>query len=132
MPKCTCKKHDDFNRVLDNFSKLFLKVPFDYEGMSIQHFIKMVMTSEASFKNSFYNMNDIIEKISLDVYNSDFSFETYANNAHLMKAFEKIELMSSQCRDLFYFKNTFIDCSKFVLNFVQKKFKINSCAVIYS
>ena len=122
QPKCQCNKHDDFNKVLDNFAKLFLRVPFEFEGMSIQHFIKMVMKSESSFKNTFYNMNEIVEKIALDIYNSDFSFELYANNSHFMKALEKIELMASNCGDLYYFSNTFIDCSKIIFNFLRKKF----------
>ena len=83
----------------------------------------MLLLSEESFKNAFYNLDDIIPKISDEIVNNNFQIENYANNSHLKKALEKIEFILASCKDLYYFggKNNRLDCSKFIFKLLTSK-----------
>ncbi len=125
IPKCSCKMHSDYSTVLENFIKLFgnTNKKFNFEGSCINQFIKMLLLSEESFKNAFYNLDDIIPKISDEILNNNFQIENYANNSHLKKALEKIEFILASCKDLYYFggKNNRLDCSKFIFKLLTTK-----------
>ena len=120
IPKCKCNQHSDFNKILEKFAKVF-QVGFEFEKLSINQFIQMVLLSEESLKNSFYNITENISKIRGVINNPEFALETYANNNHLIKALEKIEFMLYTCKNLYYFKNPKLDCFDFIYQLIEEK-----------
>ncbi len=103
VPKCSCTEHTEYIKTLEKFNILF-NIEALNDATSLIKLIKCIFLAQNSFKNTFYNMEEIFRTIKeQNTEEENFEIEHYAYNSHLLKALEKIDLMLSKTKKLFYF-----------------------------
>ena len=125
IPKCSCTEHTEYIKILEKFNTLFSNELLVNNQTMLIKLIKSIFLSQNSFKNTFYNMEDIFIGIRKQSNADDLDIEHYSYNSHLLKALEKIELMLSRVKKFFYFDfngvlNTF-DLSDIVFSILRFK-----------
>ena len=125
VPKCSCTEHTEYIKILEKFNTLFSNETYITNQTSLIKLIKSIFLSENSFKNTFYNMEEIFLGIKKQSSGDDFEIEHYSYNSHLLKALEKIDLMLTRVKKFFYFDfngvvSTF-DLSDIVFNILRYK-----------
>ena len=101
--KCDCKEHNEYVKNLEKFNTIFYNEEIANNANTLMKLIQSIFMSKNSFKNTFYNMEDIFKKIKQKFLEEVFEIEHYAYNSHLMKALEKIDFILSRPKKYFYF-----------------------------
>ena len=101
-PKCSCTEHTEYIKSLEKFNILFNNEIYTNDATSLIKLIKSILLAQNSFKNTFYNMEEVYRGIKEQNIDGDLEIEHHAYNSHLLKALEKIELMLSKAKKLFY------------------------------
>ena len=102
-PKCSCTEHTEYIKSLEKFNILFNNDLYNNDATSLIKLIKSIFLAQNSFKNTFYNMEEVYRGIKESNVDEDLEIEHHAYNSHLLKALEKIDLMLSKVKQLFYF-----------------------------
>ena len=130
IPKCSCTEHTEYIKTLEKFNILFNNELYSNDATSLIKLIKSIFLAQNSFKNTFYNMEEVYRGMKEQNFEEDFEIEHHAYNSHLLKALEKIDLMLSKVKKLFYFDingviNKF-DLSNIIFNILRFKSGNNS------
>ena len=103
VPKCSCNEHTEYIKIFEKFNSLFNNDALINNQTNLMKLIKSIFLSQNSFKNTFYNMEEVFMGIKKQSNEEDNDIEHYSYNTHLLKALEKIDLMLSKVKKLFYF-----------------------------
>ena len=103
VPKCSCTEHTEYIKIFEKFNSLFNNDALINNQTNLMKLIKSIFLSQNSFKNTFYNMEEVFMGIKKQNNEEDNDIEHYSYNTHLLKALEKIDLMLSKVKKLFYF-----------------------------
>ena len=103
VPKCSCTEHTEYTKTLEKFNILFSSDLLNSDETSLIKSIKTIFLAQNSFKNTFYNIEEVYKEIKKQKHGEDVDIEHYAYNSHLLKTFEKIDLMISKIKKLYYF-----------------------------
>ena len=101
--KCECNEHNEYVKNLEKFSSIFNGEEVHKDSNALMRLIQKIFIAKNSFKNTFYNMEDIFKKIKQKFSEDSFEIEHSAYNSHLMKALEKIDFILSRPKKYFYF-----------------------------
>ena len=130
IPKCSCTEHTEYIKTLEKFNTLFNNEMLINDAPSLIKLVKTIFLAQNSFNNTFYNMEEIFRGIKKQKSKEELEIEHYAYNTHLLKALEKIELMLTKIKKLYYFDfngivNTY-DLSDVIFNILIYKSGNNS------
>ena len=103
IPKCSCTEHTEYTKTLEKFNILFSSDLLNSDETSLVKLIKTIFLAQNSFKNTFYNIEEVYKEIKKQKNEEDFEIEHYVYNSHLLKTLEKIDLMTSKVKKLYYF-----------------------------
>ena len=101
--KCECNEHNEYVKNLEKFSNIFNIEEIHSNSNALMRLIQKIFIAKNSFKNTFYNMEDVFKKIKQKFLEDNFEIEHSAYNSHLMKALEKIDFILSRPKKYFYF-----------------------------
>ena len=100
---CECNEHNEYVKNLEKFNIVFNNEEMQNDIVALVKLIQCIFISKNSFKNTFYNMEEVFKKIKQKFSEDNFEIEHYAYNSHLMKALEKIDFILSRPKNYFYF-----------------------------
>ena len=120
---CECNEHNEYVKNLEKFNLIFNNEEVNSDISALMKLIQTIFISKNSFKNTFYNMEDVFKKIKQKFSEENFEIEQYAYNSHLMKALEKIDFILLRPKNYFYFSpeevSSYFDMSEIIFKILK-------------